>query len=146
MKSIFNKEAYTEITLRLNKLSASSPRQWGKMDVAQMLAHCNKPIEYYLGKIQLKKSNNPILRLFKSILYNDRSFGKGAPTNRSFIISDKREFEQERSKLFQNLIEITTRGENYDWPPHASFGRMTGEQYGKSIYKHIDHHLKQFNT
>lgn len=146
MKSIFNSEAYQEITERLNKLTNATQRQWGKMDVAQMLAHCNMPIENYLGKIKLKPSGNFLIRLFKPILYNDRSFGKGAPTAKEFIITDKRIFEEEKKRLTENLKEIVAKGEKFDWPPHVTFGKMTGEQYGKSIYKHLDHHLKQFNA
>jgi len=146
MKSIFNTDAYQQVLDRLGKLSNDSPRLWGKMDVAQMLAHCNKPIEYYLGRIQLKPSGNFLIRLFKPLLYNDLSFGKGAPTAKEFIIADKRIFNDERERLIQNLKEIIQRGENYNWPPHVTFGKMTGEQYGRSIYKHLDHHLKQFNS
>ena len=144
MKSIFDKSAYAEILDRLNKLTNQSQRQWGKMDVAQMLAHCNRPIDYYLGKLELKPAGNFLIRLFKPLLYNDSSFGKGAPTAREFIITDNRVFEDERIRLIESLKEITARGEKYDWPPHVTFGKMTGEQYGKSIYKHLSHHLTQF--
>ena len=144
MKSIFTPEAYDEIVERLGRLSKESKGKWGKMSVAQMLAHCTKPLEYYLGKIELKKRNNFILRLFRPILYNDRPFGRNAPTHPSFVITDEKTFENERTSLLQNLDEIIRRGQDYDWPEHASFGKMTGEQYGKSIYKHLDHHLKQF--
>lgn len=36
--------------------------------------------------------------------------------------------------------------ENVGKFPHPMFGSFTSEQWGKSIYKHIDHHLKQFNV
>ena len=29
---------------------------------------------------------------------------------------------------------------------HPFFGRMTKEQMGCLVYKHIDHHLRQFNS
>jgi hypothetical protein len=29
---------------RIDKLQPSSPKQWGKMDVAQMMAHCSATI------------------------------------------------------------------------------------------------------
>lgn len=40
MKSLFEKNAFSEITERLNKISPASKAQWGKMNTAQMLAHC----------------------------------------------------------------------------------------------------------
>lgn len=30
--------------------------------------------------------------------------------------------------------------------PHPFFGKLTSEQWGKGIYKHLDHHLKQFGV
>jgi len=36
MKSLLTKNGYDEITERLNKLTESSKRQWGKMSVGQM--------------------------------------------------------------------------------------------------------------
>jgi hypothetical protein len=144
MRSIFDKLAYDEIVARLNSLTESSPRHWGKMDSAQMMAHCNKPIDYYLGKVQLKQSGNFIIKLFKSVLYNDSAFGKGAPTHKEFVITDPRIFKEEKMKLLENLSEVKNRGKGFDWPPHAIFGKLTGEQFGKSIYKHLNHHLKQF--
>ncbi|MEP7144783.1 MAG: hypothetical protein ABI707_18005 [Ferruginibacter sp.] len=39
MKSLFDTGTYTEVMQRLNNLTPQSERKWGKMDVAQMLAH-----------------------------------------------------------------------------------------------------------
>ena len=71
-------------------------------------------------------------------------FGKGAPTAKEFIITDKRIFDVEKTRLIKNLGETVGKGEKHDWPAHVTFGKMTGDQCGKSIYKHLDHHLKQF--
>tara|TARA_R110002072_G_scaffold282761_1_gene445871 strand:+ start:98755 stop:98928 length:174 start_codon:yes stop_codon:yes gene_type:complete len=46
MKNIFDREIADEYIERINKLSTSSQCQWGKMDVSQMLAHCNVSYEY----------------------------------------------------------------------------------------------------
>ena len=42
VKNLFDDIAYHEILERLHKLSPNSQRQWGKMQVAQMLAHCKQ--------------------------------------------------------------------------------------------------------
>ena len=66
MKSIFNKEEYNSIMARIDKLTPQNQRLWGKMDVAQMLAHCVEPIRAALGEITLKK--NLIVMLFKGAI------------------------------------------------------------------------------
>ena len=44
------------------------------------------------------------------------------------------------------LIELVKEFENYSNPNfiHSFFGKMTKEQIGYIVYKHTDHHLKQF--
>ena len=39
MESLFDKDVYNEVVQRLNNLTSKSQRKWGKMDVAQMMAH-----------------------------------------------------------------------------------------------------------
>lgn len=44
VKDLFDPAVKQEILDRINKLTPQSQRQWGKMDVAQMLAHCQMPL------------------------------------------------------------------------------------------------------
>ena len=30
--------------------------------------------------------------------------------------------------------------------PHPFFGRMTGEEWDRLLWKHLDHHLRQFGV
>ncbi len=41
LKDLFQREAVDEVCSRIAELQASSQRQWGKMDVGQMMAHCS---------------------------------------------------------------------------------------------------------
>ena len=45
LPNIFSKEVADEIISRINTLTPNSPAVWGKMNVAQMLAHCNVTYE-----------------------------------------------------------------------------------------------------
>ena len=49
MNSLFDVQTSQEITQRIENLKVDSPRQWGKMDVAQMLAHCAFSMETAIG-------------------------------------------------------------------------------------------------
>ncbi len=51
MKSLFEPAAVNELTDRMAHLRPDSERQWGKMDVAQMLAHCSAAIGMAEGKV-----------------------------------------------------------------------------------------------
>ncbi len=41
---------------RINQLTQDAPRQWGKMNVAQMIAHIQRPLKVAFGELKLKKS------------------------------------------------------------------------------------------
>ncbi len=45
LPNIFTREVTDDIIRRINKLSVTTNPQWGKMNVAQMLAHCNVTYE-----------------------------------------------------------------------------------------------------
>ena len=146
IKDLFDYNVKQDIISRINHLTPATQRKWGKMDVSQMLAHCQMPLGVATGKHQLK--GNFLLRLigplFKSQLYNEKPFKRGLPTDRSFVISDTRDFEKEKQGLIDmiNSFSETTMSDE----PHPFFGRLTKEQWSKGTWKHLDHHLQQFGV
>jgi len=87
-----------------------------------------------------------IMKIFKSVLYNDKAFGKGDPTPKDFKVAGTYKFESEREKYLQNLNEIFNKGAKGNYKPHVFFGKITDEQWGMHFYKHTDHHLRQFGV
>ncbi|TBR18639.1 MAG: DUF1569 domain-containing protein [Chitinophagaceae bacterium] len=149
MKNLFDTETYQETNTRINNLSADSKGQWGKMSVGQMLAHLQ------IGfKILLK--GKPVRRLLlgrligwmvKKIMYNDAPWKNSLPTSPIFIIKDERKFEEEKKQLL-DLIEKFYQAGSFGIGDkiHPFFGKFTAEQWGKTMWKHIDHHLRQFGV
>jgi len=150
MKSIFDKTAFQELQNRLDELSVDSQAQWGKMNVNQMLKHCQKVIQVALGEIYIRRPNI-ITRLFmsflKPILYNDKPWKKGLPTAKSFVIKNTDEFKTEKSKL-QSLMRRIHESKPYFEPSkkHPVFGPMKAWMWGQSAYKHLNHHFNQFGV
>ncbi|MCX6313213.1 MAG: DUF1569 domain-containing protein [Sphingobacteriales bacterium] len=149
MKNLFDESVHQEIFQRIKSLSAESQRQWGKMDAAQMLAHC---IEAFKVPLSDKKMPRMFLGLMlgwaiKPKLYNESPWQKNLPTAPNFIIKESRNFEAERTALLE-LVQKFYDGRNGGVGkfPHPMFGTLTQEQWGKSMYKHLDHHLKQFGV
>ena len=54
VKNLFASDAKQFIIERINKLTSESKPLWGKMNVAQMLAHCQMPMGVALGSHKLK--------------------------------------------------------------------------------------------
>jgi hypothetical protein len=150
MKSLFETETITEIEQRILSLTPNTERQWGTMHVSQMVKHCQVPLEIAMGKKQPKEKvgllKKTILKLFKSSLYNDKPIKKNLPTGKDFYIKDRVDFDSESEKLLALAKEFHNLKNKTDWNPHPFFGELTKEQWGKSQYKHLDHHLKQFGV
>lgn len=150
MKSIFEEESYNEILNRLNHITPDSKAKWGKMNVTQMLTHCQKPLELALENISLQKPNflmGFLMKQMSSALYNDKPWKQGLPTAKEFVITDVKDFLSEKEKLVVLIKEMHARKtDKKPFPVHPYFGKFTHEQWGKSAYKHLDHHLTQFGV
>ena len=146
VKNLFDPEVKKDIINRINKLTPETQRQWGKMDVAQMLAHCQMPMGVAIGRHKLKR--NFLLSLlgpfFKKQLYDEKPFKRSLPTDKSFIKSDPRDFAIEKEKLLSMINDFTE--ENMIDEKHPFFGKLTKEQWSKGTWKHLDHHLAQFGV
>ena len=146
MNSLFDSNAFAEIERRIENLRTDTPSQWGKMNPAQMTAHCQKPLEMLLGKDTFGLKPNFLIKLlFKKMMYNDKLWKKNVPTMKFFKVVDDRNFNTEVTKLKSLLQEVDNHHKNDGtWSAHPVFGEMTNEQWGKMQYKHLDHHLRQF--
>lgn len=149
MKNLFDKETYNEICNRMNNLSSGSQRQWGKMNAAQMLAHCKEAFKVPLSDKKMPRMFIGLLIgwAFKKKLYNEEPWKKNLPTAPNFIIKDDRDFEKEKQELMSMIIAFHNGGPGKVGQfPHPMFGSFTPEQWGQSMYKHLDHHLTQFGV
>ncbi|MFL1895728.1 DUF1569 domain-containing protein [Aquimarina sp. 2-A2] len=147
MKSLFDIASKNEIEDRIHILSISSPAQWGKMDVAQMLHHCQFPLRIALNKEDFKLKSNWIARVFfKKLLYNDTPWRKGLPTAPNFKVKENKDFDHEKTALINYINEFYQLDDSQELPVHPVFGKFTRQQWGQMQYKHLDHHLKQFKA
>ena len=147
MQSIFNTEAYKEIKLRLGQLNETATPNWGKMNVGQMVWHCQGPLNIILEKKDYGLKPNWLLKtFFKKSLYNDKAWRKGLPTVPVFKANENKNFIKEKNALELLLDELYNSRARNDWKAHPSFGIFTKDQWGQMQYKHLDHHLKQFGV
>ena len=149
MKSLFDKPTYDEIIGRINSLSSASQRQWGKMEVSQMLAHCKEAFKVPLSETKMPRMlmGRMLSWMVKPKMYGEAPWKKNLPTAPNFLIKDQRNFETEKKELSDLVKQFYTKGSgNVGKFPHPFFGTFTQEQWGKSMYKHLDHHLMQFGV
>lgn len=149
MKSIYSPEALEEILLRIDKLTPDSKSLWGKMNAAQMLAHCVEPLKIATGKINEPRMLIGILLapFLKKGYYNDKPWPKNSPTAPKFIMAYEKDFEKEKANLKAIVTEFSEGGEaKCTRHPNPFYGKLSPAQHGLGQYKHLDHHLQQFGV
>jgi len=148
MKNINNQFDYEELALRIKQLSSSNTRQWGKMDLQQMLVHCTAQLKMALGEIRATPQGSFMMRtvLGKWTAFSDIPWPKGANTpnemnmeRNTFQLTD---IENEKKELQAYLARVKLAPQLM---PHPFFGALSHKEWGCLIFKHIDHHLKQFS-
>ncbi|MEY8750064.1 DUF1569 domain-containing protein [Alkalicoccobacillus gibsonii] len=149
MKTLYDQSVVNEVLTRLDQLTPQSQPVWGKMNVSQMLAHCSIFQDLALGNRTETRSWLGLLvgKFASPIFFNDKPLPKNMSTLLVMDLPDHEDFIIEKEHLKQKLLTFQQNGpDKCSSHPHPFFGRLTPEQWGKGVYKHVDHHLKQFNA
>lgn len=148
-KHLLNHPDGDEIVGRLRKLTPTTPRRWGRMDVAQMLTHVHRALKTATGELKLGRSFIGFLfgRLAKKKLLSDQPWSQNLPTDRNFVVTDARDFDAEMRALLATIGHFRNAGPaGVSKNPHPFFGPLTPEEWGILMYRHFDHHLRQFGV
>jgi hypothetical protein len=148
MKNLFEAGRVEEVKQRIARTRPDSERQWGTMNPAQALEHCSRGMEMALGD----KTPPRVLvgRLLgwmvkPKVMGNDEPLRRNSPTAKVLIVKDERDLETERTRLCELIDRFAAAGPaGCTTHPHAFFGRLTPEEWAILMYKHLDHHLRQF--
>ena len=149
MKSLFRPDDNAEVVARIQSLRVGAKAQWGKMDAAQMLAHCQTAMRVATGDLKLKRSLFGLLfgRLAKKSLTRPEPFKRGLPTAPEFVVRDARDFTGEQRGLVELVQRFGQRGPaGLTREQHPFFGPLTAEEWDLLQWKHLDHHLRQFGA
>lgn len=150
MKNAFNQDDVTEFIGRINKLTVDAKPKWGKMNVEQMLAHCNVTYEMIYDNIHPKPNafKRFMLKLIvKNIVVNDKPYKSNSQTAPEFIIKDARKFELEKQRLIDYLLKTQQLGpKHFDGKESLSFGVLNQQEWNNMFVKHLEHHLSQFGV
>ena len=145
MKTFFDRSVRDDLQQRVEKLTADSRPQWGKMSPSQMLTHCTRAMQTPLGDFTLRRSPLGLIGwMFKGMIRTESPFKQNSPTAPEFVVTDQRDYENEKARFeaaFQKLAQGPSVIKCYH---HAFFGKMTSEDWGLLTYKHLNHHLLQF--
>ena len=145
---IFEPETNEQLLRRIDALSPQSQRLWGKMSVAQMLKHVAVPYHDLLNDIQRTSKIRLLGRLFfKPIMTGEKPYRKNSPTAPQFIIAEEPDFEQARRELKEKMQAVHAWGAaSFEGKAPFLLGKLSAREWSNMLYKHLDHHLRQFGV
>ena len=132
MNTILNDNDRFKIIDRVNGLTISNKNLWGKMTVNEMLCHVTDQIKMASGRIETKYKK-PHRKTTKEL--NQEKDGT-KPVG----------FDQDRDQLIKVIGEFDGTYPANSKIVHPVFGPMNKKQWGRLIYVHLDHHLRQFGV
>jgi hypothetical protein len=149
MKSLFNGQVNNEMIERIGRLSEGTKAEWGKMTVSQMVLHAQAPFKVAFEEMKLKRGLVGVLfgGIARKQLTTEKPFAKNLPTDKNFKVQSQPVFETEKSKLVEYVKMFMKKGpEGITKDPHPFFGKLTSSEWDCLMYKHLDHHLRQFGA
>jgi len=147
MKSVFQPAVHRELQDRVQRLKPQHTPQWGKMSAAQMVAHLTDSLKMASGELECAPKKVPIrFSPLKELVLYVLPIPKGVPTAPELIARKPGDWSAEIADLREQLNGLVERGTEALAPSHPVFGPMSPKQWGVLVYRHMDHHLRQFGV
>jgi Protein of unknown function (DUF1569) len=150
MKNLFEASTVDEVKERVARLRPDSERRWGKMNAAQTVAHCTAGLEMAMGDLRppralIGRILGPMVKA--KAFVEAEPMRKNSPTVKGLVVNDERDLETERARLSAMIDRFAAAGPGgCTSHPHSFFGRLTPDEWSAWMYKHLDHHLRQFGV
>jgi hypothetical protein len=148
MKNLFEAATVEEVKERLVHLRPDSERIWGTMNAAQAVAHCAAGVELAVGDQRPPRKLVGLIfggLVKKLALGNEEPMRRNTPTVKGLVVKDERDLDLERKRLNALIDRFAAAGPaGCTTHPHSFFGRLDPQEWAVLMYKHLDHHLRQF--
>jgi hypothetical protein len=138
---------------RINNLKSSSTPLWGKMTVNEMVCHISDPFRDLL-KIRITKNTTPffLTPILRMMVLGRMAHGKNMPTSKPYLQGEKGQgtkpkgFDTDIEDLKKLYNQYISQDPNEKLGCHGALGNINREQANRYIWKHLDHHLRQFGV
>jgi hypothetical protein len=148
MKTMWEASRQREIRGRVARLSPEAPGAWGRMSAPQMVCHLADSLKMALGDLPVTHKKVPIrFPPLKQLIVYVAPFPKGVPTAPELIARSPAAWQVDVAELQALVDRFVARGsEAVPWPDHPAFGKLSHRAWGVLVYRHMDHHLRQFGA
>ena len=147
MKSMWQEETRREMLERLALLSPNRQAGWGKMTAPLMVAHVTQSFRSAIGELPVKSKKLPLrYSPLKELIIYWLPFPKNAPTAPELLALEPANWAEDVARLQDLMRRFAAKVPKSVFPEHAAVGRLSGAPWGILMYRHTDHHLRQFGV
>jgi len=148
MKSMWQHDTRREVVDRLGQLTPDRRAEWGRMSAQQMICHLTASVQMANGEKAVAAKQTPLrYPIIKQLLIYALPFPKNVPTAPELLVpSTPNGWSKDLDNLQAALDRFVARGPEARWCDHPAFGPLSAQQWGVLVYRHMDHHLRQFGV
>ena len=145
MPTIWSDADRQALVTRIRHVSPDAQARWGRMTARGMLAHIHESARMALGELDVAPKKLPIrYPPLKQFIIYLMPFPKGAPTAPELVRRQADDWIAELVDLEAAIDRLAAKSPEATWPDHPAFGTMSRRAWGTLVYRHTDHHLRQF--
>jgi hypothetical protein len=146
-RTLWNEHDRQSLDERLSRLAPDARGRWGGFDAPRMLCHVTDAVRWATGEVTCVSSSGPLrYPPINWLVMFYLPWPKGAPTAPELLTRAPDTWESEVVRFRAAIAALTTRPMDGAWPEHVAFGRLSGRQWGRLLYRHTDHHFTQFGV
>ena len=149
-KTLDHPDDRADLMRRLDLLRPDTPRQWGRMDAHQMICHLADAMRGIMGLMQVSTGINVFNRTVVkwAAVYSPLPWPQGYPTRPEL---DQHQHGTRPVDFAADVLQVGALLESFTKAVasgavrvHPIFGPMSGKEWLRWGYLHVDHHLRQF--
>jgi hypothetical protein len=147
MRTLHDPIVRSALCARVDGIRSDAERRWGTMSLDQMLWHLNTGLRSALCQIDCAPTDTVLSRTVTKWIALFGPWPKArVPTNRELVARERYDIGEESEALKRLVEDVGRRDLEAAWPRHSVFGPMTGWQWSRLEFRHVDYHLKQFGA
>jgi hypothetical protein len=145
--TLWNPQDRRSLEERLARLRPEARGSWGSLDAPRMVCHVTDAVLSATGDIACTPKRSPLrFPVINSLVMFYLPWPKSAPTAPELLSRAPQAWEEEVARFSAALDALSKRPKAGTWPVHVAFGRLSGSQWGRLLYRHTDYHFKQFGV
>ncbi len=152
MKTLRNSTDLESVLSRVERVWPDARARWGRMTPNEMICHLSDSFLVGMGEKKASPATGPLQRTVVKwfALYVPLAWPKGVPARPEVEQgrggTPPSEFQRDRSDLVSVIRRFAEPARTFDGIEHPMFGTLTGDQWLRWGYLHVDHHLRQFGA